>query len=275
VPISASAFRFAIGRELGWNTLRSDRFDAHSAAGKISFDGRGSGHGVGLCQHGADEMGTEGRSYHDILAYYYPGTEIGSSARGFEWKRLAGQGVVLYTTRQDRDSALLTAAERDLHHWSDRTGWTLSRPIEIRVYPDVQGFRDATGEPGWVAAYAHGMRIEMQPASGAEYALRHEILHVFVESKAAPSLPLWFREGLVDYLSDAPAAHAGPVRFPSDQELRQTTDAAAARKAYADSSTAVADLASRHGEKTLFTWVTQGLPGALKNGAPRQAPQED
>ncbi|HEX3878806.1 MAG TPA: SpoIID/LytB domain-containing protein, partial [Bryobacteraceae bacterium] len=47
VPISASAFRFAIGRELGWNTLRSDRFDAHSAAGKISFDGRGSGHGVG------------------------------------------------------------------------------------------------------------------------------------------------------------------------------------------------------------------------------------
>jgi stage II sporulation protein D len=62
VRISASSFRFAIGRELGWNSLRSDRYSVYSAVGRLSFDGAGAGHGVGLCQRGAEQMGRDRRT---------------------------------------------------------------------------------------------------------------------------------------------------------------------------------------------------------------------
>ncbi|MGI5875311.1 MAG: stage II sporulation protein D [Dethiobacteria bacterium] len=43
---------------------------------KIIFTTRGHGHGVGLCQYGADGMGREGRDYKEILQYYYQGIKI-------------------------------------------------------------------------------------------------------------------------------------------------------------------------------------------------------
>ena len=42
----------------------------------ISFTVRGWGHGVGLSQWGADVMAREGKGYEEILAYYFPGTNI-------------------------------------------------------------------------------------------------------------------------------------------------------------------------------------------------------
>ena len=46
--------------------------------GTVNFvlQGAGWGHGVGLCQIGAAVMGEKGYSYKDILAQYYPGTEL-------------------------------------------------------------------------------------------------------------------------------------------------------------------------------------------------------
>jgi stage II sporulation protein D len=264
VRIAAGAFRFAMGRELGWNTLRSDWFDVRAAGGRISFTGRGSGHGVGLCQRGADEMGGEGRNYRDILAYYFPGTEIGVSARGFAWTRLGGEGVALYTTAAARDSRVLAEAERALRSAMERTSWTPPRGIEIRVYPNVAGFRDATGEPGWVGAFTHGARIEMQPGPDAESTVRHEIWHVLIESRAAPGLPLWFREGIVEWLSGQSGAggHA-----PDDESLRQTADRALAQRAYGDAAAAVAGLEKRYGEGALLRWVTSGIPSSVSRPA--------
>lgn len=42
----------------------------------IVINGRGYGHGVGMSQHGAVEMGKQGYSYLEILEHYYPGIEI-------------------------------------------------------------------------------------------------------------------------------------------------------------------------------------------------------
>ena len=42
----------------------------------IVFDGRGFGHGVGMSQWGAQGMAREGRSYDEILQYYYQGIEL-------------------------------------------------------------------------------------------------------------------------------------------------------------------------------------------------------
>lgn len=40
------------------------------------FDGRGFGHGVGLCQTGAENLARQGKSYREILRWYYPGSNI-------------------------------------------------------------------------------------------------------------------------------------------------------------------------------------------------------
>ena len=41
------------------------------------FQGSGFGHGLGLCQIGADGMARHGKDYRQILAHYYPGTRVG------------------------------------------------------------------------------------------------------------------------------------------------------------------------------------------------------
>jgi len=40
------------------------------------FEGRGWGHGVGMCQEGAKTMANQGRLYRKILRHYYPGAAI-------------------------------------------------------------------------------------------------------------------------------------------------------------------------------------------------------
>ena len=61
---------------IGYETIRSTLFRIKEGEGSFIFYGKGSGHGVGLCQWGAKGMAEKGYSYIDILKYYYPGIEI-------------------------------------------------------------------------------------------------------------------------------------------------------------------------------------------------------
>ena len=49
-----------------------------TVAGTVArfYDGRGLGHGVGLCQHGAQQMAEQGSDVFEILETYYPGAKI-------------------------------------------------------------------------------------------------------------------------------------------------------------------------------------------------------
>jgi len=42
----------------------------------VTFDGRGWGHGVGLCQWGSRGMALLGKTYHEILHYYYQNVQL-------------------------------------------------------------------------------------------------------------------------------------------------------------------------------------------------------
>ena len=67
------------GAEGLWSTLFDLNVDRNEA-GKITgytFTGAGRGHGLGLCQWGADGRGKAGQSYREILQAYYPGTIVG------------------------------------------------------------------------------------------------------------------------------------------------------------------------------------------------------
>jgi len=71
-------FKLIVGRALGWNMLKSSRFDVTRAGQNYVFRGEGFGHGLGLCQEGAHALARRrGASYRQILKHYFPGTSIG------------------------------------------------------------------------------------------------------------------------------------------------------------------------------------------------------
>jgi len=72
LEIPAKDFRTAIGP----NVIRSTNFEVSIVDTDVVFEGLGWGHGVGLCQWGAYFMAKDGHTYQEILAYYYPGTDI-------------------------------------------------------------------------------------------------------------------------------------------------------------------------------------------------------
>jgi stage II sporulation protein D len=61
---------------LGYQRLPSLLFVVEISGGTAVFRGKGSGHGVGLCQWGARGRALAGQDYRTILAHYYPGAEI-------------------------------------------------------------------------------------------------------------------------------------------------------------------------------------------------------
>jgi SpoIID/LytB domain protein len=66
-----------IRRLLSMTHLKSSAFDVeYRDDGKIVLHGHGWGHGVGLCQIGAAVMASRGYDYRQILAHYYPESEL-------------------------------------------------------------------------------------------------------------------------------------------------------------------------------------------------------
>ena len=57
-------------------SLRSTAFTLAWEEGRFRFTVTGSGHGVGMSQYGACVMAQSGADYRQILAHYYPGTEL-------------------------------------------------------------------------------------------------------------------------------------------------------------------------------------------------------
>lgn len=70
--IKATEFR----KRLGWSRLPSTNFSMRMNGASITFEGKGYGHGVGLCQWSALQMARDGKNYREILSFFYPGTEI-------------------------------------------------------------------------------------------------------------------------------------------------------------------------------------------------------
>ena len=66
--VSANELR----RVLGYGKLKSTQFAVHSGWKDIVFQGRGFGHGVGMCQWGAQRWARKGKKFRSILEHYYP-----------------------------------------------------------------------------------------------------------------------------------------------------------------------------------------------------------
>lgn len=67
--ISATEFRNRLN-------LNSTQLSWVTDSEKVTFTTRGYGHGVGLCQYGAEGQAKAGKNHEEIIQYYYQGVEI-------------------------------------------------------------------------------------------------------------------------------------------------------------------------------------------------------
>jgi len=115
-------FKMIVGRALGWNVLKSSRFEVSRRGSSFVFRGSGFGHGLGLCQQGAHVMAQRGVAYRQILEHYFPGaieTRAGDGAtggRGEGGTGRVGEGV---RGRGERGSYFLRNASFSFSSYQD------------------------------------------------------------------------------------------------------------------------------------------------------------
>lgn len=74
--VRADALREVLSRAFGARSIRSTWFEVRREQERMVFEGRGFGHGVGLCQAGALARIRAGARLSSILERYFPGTKL-------------------------------------------------------------------------------------------------------------------------------------------------------------------------------------------------------
>lgn len=269
----AEDFHLRAGRALGWEHLRSKLYDVRIEATYAVFEGWGAGHGVGLCQMGADERGKAGHRWPQILAAYFPGTQI---HRAIAWRPLHSETLEIFGSGAAGEDQVPEMAERARREAERLTGRKVKQRVTIRVYPTVTAFRDVTGEPGFIAASTRGRFVRLQPPARLlserrlAPVLLHEMLHLALTPAPGVRLPRWFEEGLALWI-EQPVVHPAKLDARTGQRLLAPKDEQDLREAYANARAAMAALVARHGRATVMGWLETGIPrGVLAASAGRQ-----
>lgn len=193
-------FKIIVGRALGWNVLKSSRFEIARSGSNFIFRGSGFGHGLGLCQEGAHVMAARGASYQKILEKYFPGTvvrritgeskadvlleawilprawilpDMWMSSRSLDTVQAQLLSIssenfrLAYPADVDRRTVdqimnTLELARNDYLRRASCSSPNIPR-LEIRLNESTGDFTSRTGQPWWAAAATQGNRIELQP----------------------------------------------------------------------------------------------------------------
>jgi stage II sporulation protein D len=203
VTVSGWDFKIIVGRALGWNLLKSSRFEISRSGSNFIFRGSGFGHGLGLCQEGAHVMASRGAGYRQILGKYFPSTRVTNDYRrtasaDLMWNHdsrpiSAGLDGAAHNSAVDQDGR---ASRKTLSSENFRINYPsstdqreveallsflqLSRKsliarvaaakvsvqfptLEIFINETTGDFVGRTGLPYWAAAATRGNKIELQP----------------------------------------------------------------------------------------------------------------
>jgi hypothetical protein len=142
----------------------------------------------------------------------------------FDWKVLEGEGVDLYYYAQELELAeiALDTAEEWIPYMEQVFGHRLSRRVPFIVFSSHHHFQQTNVSPYFLPEGVAGLTEHMKgrvvvPFNGSlvdfRRTIRHEFVHVFQLSlleeiyrrhpmRELPYLPLWFTEGLSDYLPE-------------------------------------------------------------------------
>lgn len=263
--IDANQFRYAMGHMLGWDLLKSNLYSVRRSGGELVFDGRGLGHGVGLCQAGADALAGLGIAYRQILGHYFPGTTVG---RVTAEPKAASDPIAssdhFELAYPDAQSPWVSRTLSGLESWRRHLAQFARPParrVRVETWNTTAEFIRATGEPGWVAGISDGKTIYLQPlgtlaAKGIlNSTVRHELTHLTLHRLRAPGVPEWFEEGLVLYLNGEPIASGASAHVTArtlGQALARPRSAAEMHAAYARAAYLVRHLAEGRGFRALW-----------------------
>jgi stage II sporulation protein D len=265
--IGANALRLGIDRALGWNRIRSDQYEVALRGGMLIFDGRGYGHGVGLCQMGATEMASEHKAAEEILGFYFSGAVVRIGPDDNGWRVTQTSSLTIRSAQTDSPVKSKTV-ETIWREANQRFPAHKTLHPEITFAPSTELFRQMTSQPGWVLASTSGAQMVLQPAgvlnragSNTSKVVLHEMLHVLVESEASDRAPLWLREGIVEELSGEAGASGGKISAEAiDSALRNAASWSESDRAHRAAASRVHMLAARYGMSTLRGWLTSGVP---------------
>lgn len=296
LTVSGWDFKIIVGRALGWNLLKSSRFEISRSGSNYVFRGSGFGHGLGLCQEGAHVMAARGASYRQILRKYFPTTHIASehgAAADLLWGppgisatstlsqhvtrlTIASEGFRLnypssVRAREAEDLlALLQTARRQLIDRACAAGMSLQFPaLEIFVNDTTGNFVGRTGQPPWAAAATRDRRIELQPLATLkrkrilETTLRHELAHAAIDVLGRGRAPRWLAEGFAIYLAGEGKfvqryAPRSPMRAEEiEQKLAGARSSQEMRVAYAAAYLEVKRLIGMEGEAKVWRRLAQ------------------
>jgi len=252
--VSGWEFKMIVGRALGWNLLKSSRFNVSRNGSSFIFRGSGFGHGLGLCQNGAHVMARRGATCENILDHYFPGTSVSQTERvaallGADRTVSVMQVRNAPTSRLTLSSAhfhisypaavprgeiqslarQLEAARLDMFARTDPASLRLPDIVDVVFHETTQDFLAATTQSWWVAGVTHGSRIELQPLGVLRRrrilasTLRHEYAHAVIETNGGDHAPRWLIEGLaIDFAAEGPSLERfKPKRRLSLDELER------------------------------------------------------
>ncbi|MBI3264168.1 MAG: SpoIID/LytB domain-containing protein [Acidobacteria bacterium] len=247
--IDGDTLRFAVGRTLGWQHVKSTWFDISRTANGYRFTGRGSGHGVGLCMVGSIRWAAQGLTADDILHRYFPGLTTGA------WPTPQTTDNVSVSARVLVQVPAMNAGERrhltivvqsELEGLARRLGVETPAELAVVFHPTVESYRRATKQPWWMAAATTGQRIDLLPiatlrAKGLlEQTIRHELVHVLTVD-ALRQRPMWVKEGAALFFAgEVVAAAQTPTTCPPRKDASATSHRDVTRRDYLQAGTCFA-----------------------------------
>jgi hypothetical protein len=201
--------------------LKSALFDVERTSTGYRFHGSGSGHGVGLCVVGSARMGAGGRTSSEILARYFPGTDVRVAVSGAA--QPAGVEIeISVPAGEERERSRIEGLGRSaLSEFSAKTGLAVPARVRLTFHPTVEAYTRTTGQPWWTAGATRDRHVDFLPPSVLrqrgilERTLRHELAHVLTGERLK-ARPIWVREAVaMDLAGESAGLSAAPPRSGS------------------------------------------------------------
>jgi SpoIID/LytB domain protein len=136
---------------------------ANAAPNEWIIVGSGWGHGVGLSQYGALGQALDGRSWQDILAHYYPGTNLGDSPVDKQISVGLTQDRTAVFVRLDKFS---DDAQLEMSIDGNPVA-TIGNGVIIRIESNGASVVTSGGEDGRAESRGSGKRISFRISAGS------------------------------------------------------------------------------------------------------------